>query len=414
MSNPLKVLSRLFGKNPNNVVLSELYSIAAQPLFMHPQLGEAVMRSYLDAAQLSTNMMHGEQFALARKSNNVAVLDISGALVAREMSVPCGQAPASYEGIKQEFQALLNSPEIDTIVGRFDSPGGAASQNMDLSDFIYASRGQGTRLIAMVDDMAYSAAFGIASAFEEVWVTRTSGVGSVGVVSYHVDRSEANARMGIKYEYIFAGDKKVLGNPNEPLSDPAKVEYQAEVSRLYELFTSTIARNMGMSIDAVKATEAGTYHGEAALTVGFAHKIGTFDELLSSIVKQQDGQTSSIRLETDAPAEPELSADAPAEPELSADAPAEPEISAEEIAAASKVALAADIRAICEVAGLTSVTAESLATSGMPMLSVQAILLEITNSQDASINSATSVTLSNDQAKIKAGWDAAFAKVPKL
>ena len=300
MSNPLKVLSRLFAKNPNNVVLSELYSIAAQPLFMHPQIGEAVMRSYLDAAQLPINAMQGEQFALSRKSSNVAVLDISGALVAREMNVPCGQAPVSYEGVKQEFQALLNMPnsEIDTIVGRFDSPGGAASQNMDLSDFIYASRGQGKRLIAMVDDMAYSAAFGIASAFDEVWVTRTSGVGSVGVVSYHVDRSEANSRQGIKYEYIYAGDKKVLGNPNEPLSDAAKVEYQSEVSRLYELFTSTIARNMGMSIDAVKATEAGTYHGEAALAVGFAHKIGTFDELLSSIVKQ-DNPPAHIQLSTD-------------------------------------------------------------------------------------------------------------------
>ena len=399
------------------------------------------MRSYLDAAQLPINAMQGEQFSLSRKSSNVAVLDISGALVAREMNVPCGQAPVSYEGIKQEFQTLLAMPnsEIDTIVGRFNSPGGAASQNMDLSDFIYASRGQGKRLIAMVDDMAYSAAFSIASAFDEVWVTRTSGVGSVGVVSYHVDRSEANSRQGIKYEYIYAGDKKVLGNPNEPLSDAAKVEYQSEVSRLYELFTSTIARNMGMTIDAVKATEAGTYHGEAAMAVGFAHKIGTFDELLSSIVKQ-DNPPAHIQLSTDAPVEPELNA---VEPELADNTPPEPEevvetlegdidkleleatvepelkedipeMSDEEIAATARVALATEVRIVCDVAGVSLSTAESLAASGLPLATVQAVLLEITNSQDASISSATSVTLTNDQAKIKSGWDAAFAKVPKL
>jgi len=299
MANPLEVLSRLFGRNKDSVFLSDLHSKMSQPLFVHPQLGEMVMRSYLHAipAERSEPMArhgdNGEYSYAVSIDGNIAVLDISGVLTAREESTPCGDAPASYETIKQDMSALLADSSIDTIVGRFDSPGGMAAQNMDLSDFIYASRNQGTKFVAMVDDMAYSAAFGIASAFDEIWVTRTSGVGSVGVVSYHVDQSEANAKAGIKVEYIYAGDKKTLGNPHEPLSEAGREEQQREVSRLYTLFTATVARNLGLTIEAVQDTQAGTFHGEKALDVGFAHKVGTFDELLGSLFAERT--ESSVR-----------------------------------------------------------------------------------------------------------------------
>jgi len=301
--NPLKVLSKLFKKHPNNAVVSELYSKMSQPLFVHPELGEAVMRSYLHATEQNYGFLQGDTerdgSGHVVRSNNVAVIDIAGALTAREENVPCAASPASYEVIKQDMAMLLEDESITTIVGRFDSPGGMAAQNMDLSDFIYASRGQGTKMIAMVDDMAYSAAFGIASAFDEIWVTRTSGVGSVGVVSYHVDQSEANAKAGIKIEYIYAGDKKILGNPHEELSEEGRKGYQAEVDRLYNLFTSTISRNLNLSVEQVKATQAGTFHGEEALKVGFAHKVGTFDELLTSLMAAQIEKDKAIMAEKD-------------------------------------------------------------------------------------------------------------------
>jgi len=289
MSNPLKVLSRLFKKNPDNNVVAELYSRVSQPLFVHPQLGEMVIRSYLDVLAMPPKSENAEQ-SFTSRINNIAVIDVSGALVSRNMNVPCGVAPVSYEGIKQEFQTLMEDDSIKTIIGRFDTPGGMASQNMDLSDFIYASRGQGKKLVAMVDDMAYSAGYGIASAFEEIWVTRTSGVGSVGVVSYHEDRSEANSKAGVKVEYIYAGEKKVLGNPNQELSDEGRAQYQQEVTRLYNIFTATVARNLGTSVEAIKSTEAGVFHGEEALAAGFAHKMGTFDELLASLFEKEAQQ----------------------------------------------------------------------------------------------------------------------------
>lgn len=442
-TNPLKLLSRLFRSNPDNYVVSELYSKMAQPLFVHPQLGEQVMRSYLEA--LKTPMMGDETSDTSGVTvtihEGVAVMEISGGLVARQTAVPCQQSPASYEGIKSEMQALFDNQEIHTIVGRFDTPGGMAAQNMDLSDFIYASRGQGTRLIAMVDDMAYSAGYGIASAFDEIWLTRTGGVGSVGVVSYHVDQSEANAKAGIKVEYIYAGDKKVLGNPHEALSDEARAQHQQEVTRLYTLFTATVARNLGMSVADVQATQAGTFHGEEALEVGFAHKIGTFDDLLQSIFDKRPSSATiaptmqvseetivtdeeleeSAKLETEAAIDKaKLEVEAKMEEEvLAAAAELEESTKLAEQAKAKEVAAEieatkrhAAIRAMCTAAGAQA-SADDFIKADMETNQVRELLLELTSTSESNIANSTSVALNNNQDNIKMSWKAAFKKAEK-
>ncbi|NOR64558.1 MAG: hypothetical protein GQ468_00910 [Candidatus Scalindua sp.] len=288
MKNPLKTLTKLLKRSPKNDLIQLLYTQAInQPLFIHPALGEMVIQGYL---QNTPDQLHGEpgDRSLSQKENNIGVLDISGALVAHTTVGPSGSGPLSYEEISDDFDAMMDDPRIDTIIGRFDTPGGAASQNMDLSDKIFRARGKGKQLIAMVDDRAYSAGFAIASAFDQIWVTRTSGVGSVGVVSFHVDQSGFNEKQGVKIEYIYAGSKKIAGNPHEALTEEARTEFQGEVNRLYDLFTQTVARNLGMDLKEVKATEAGSFYGEAAITAGFAHRMGTFNELIASLV---DGKT---------------------------------------------------------------------------------------------------------------------------
>ena len=170
---------RLLSKNSNNKIATELHSKMRQPMFVHPELGSAAMNYYLESMRHNGGRGMDDSHVVATKSDGIAVMTISGALLARPIDVPCGGSPDNYESIKSEFSELLEDQSVHTIIARFDSLGGVASQNMDLSDFIFGSRGLGTKLIAVVDDMAYSAAFGIASAFEQIWVSRTSGLGSV-------------------------------------------------------------------------------------------------------------------------------------------------------------------------------------------------------------------------------------------
>jgi len=279
-------VARLFRPQPKNSLVSTLHAKAfGQPLFAHPDMGGQILRGYLSASQQDGKP--SEHRSISHKEHGIAIINVTGALVAHDIIVPCEESPVSYERIKAELIDAIDDSSIEAIVIRLDTPGGEAAQNCDLSDFIFEQRGK-KPIIGCVDDAAYSAGFAIASACDQIWITRTGGVGSVGVVSYHLDQSEFNKKVGVKIEFIHAGQRKVDGHPHAPLTDEARDRFQAEVTRLYDLFCETVARNLGMSVEAVKATEATTYHGQQAIDAGFAHKLGTFDDVIDALLSDQN------------------------------------------------------------------------------------------------------------------------------
>jgi hypothetical protein len=87
---------------------------------------------------------------------------------------------------------------------------------------------------------------------------------------------------------IHAGSKKADGNSHEPLSESALNDTLAEVNRQYEMFVSLVAKNRNVSVDAVKATEAGVCFGENALPL-LADQVGTFEDAMSALCAVCDG-----------------------------------------------------------------------------------------------------------------------------
>jgi hypothetical protein len=102
--------------------------------------------------------------------------------------------------------------------------------------------------------------------------------------------------MGVKFTYIFAGDKKIDGNPHEPLSRSAKKDAQDEVNREAEMFWACVARNRGASEETIKALEAGVQFGEISIPL-LADKVGTYDDVHAALVKaieKKQGKTSMM------------------------------------------------------------------------------------------------------------------------
>ena len=152
----------------------------------------------------------------------------------------------------------------------------------DLADRIRAAT-QVKPVWAVANDMAFSAAYALASAASKVFVSRTGGVGSIGVIAMHVDQSEKDAQDGVRYTAVFAGDRKNDLNPHEPISGEAHAFLKAEVHRIYGLFVETVARHRGLEPAMVRDTEAGLFFGQAAVAMGLADALGTFDDALAQL-----------------------------------------------------------------------------------------------------------------------------------
>ncbi|MHC6082109.1 S49 family peptidase [Ralstonia solanacearum] len=218
----------------------------------------------------------------ARSHAQIAVIPIHGTLVRRTVGLEAESGLASYTAIGDQLDAALADPGVAAILLDVDSPGGESGGVFDLADRIRAAAAV-KPVWAVANDMAFSAAYALASAASRLFVSRTGGVGSIGVIAMHVDQSVKDAQDGIRYTAVFAGARKNDLNPHEPISDAAQAQLQAEVDRLYGLFVATVANNRGIAAEAVTATEAGLFFGQDAVAAGLADDVGTFDDALAQL-----------------------------------------------------------------------------------------------------------------------------------
>jgi ClpP class serine protease len=132
-------------------------------------------------------------------------------------------------------------------------------------------------IIAVIDCNAASAAYWLASQANEIVMTPSSQVGSVGVFCLHVDASQALDRAGIRPTYIFAGQYKVEGNSEEPLADSALQHLQSVVDRTHDQFISDIVmgRARGLTTERVRKHfgEGRMVSAEEAITRGMADRL---------------------------------------------------------------------------------------------------------------------------------------------
>ena len=191
-----------------------------------------------------------------------------------------GNWATGYLYIQKVIERGLEDANVRGIALLCNSPGGMVAGCFEAVDKIYARRGE-KPIRAFAHEAAYSAAYAIASVADSIVVSKTGGVGSIGVVTSHVDWSKWNEDFGLKYTFIFAGKHKVDGNPEEPLSDDAKNRIQARIDELYDVFVSSVARNRGLEEQAVRETEALTYTATQAVSIGLADAIGPLDDAVA-------------------------------------------------------------------------------------------------------------------------------------
>lgn len=207
-------------------------------------------------------------------------IPIKGMLV-HDYGYAVGDWLTGYTYIAKAFERGMGDDEVDRIAMVVSSGGGMVSGNFDLVDKIFAMRGQ-KPIQAFVNESAYSAAYSLASAADEISMTRTAGVGSIGVVMAHVDLSGMMNEAGVKVTFIHAGDHKVDGNPYEPLSDDVKNRMQVRIDSVYDIFVSTVARNRGLDESAVRDTQALTYGASDAISVGLADEVLPFEDAVAA------------------------------------------------------------------------------------------------------------------------------------
>jgi len=207
--------------------------------------------------------------------DGVAIIPVRGILVHGQAWGWFGET--SYDDIRKMVAAAINDEDATAIALHIDSPGGEVCGCFDLADDIFYAR-EIKPIYAVLDENAFSAAYAIASAASKIYVPRTGGVGSVGVIALRLDITGALAQMGIKITTLAFGERKTDTYPTTPLSAEAEKRLQADIDVLGEIFLEIVARNRGIDVEKVREMQAGTFLGQSGVNSGLADAVLTPDQ----------------------------------------------------------------------------------------------------------------------------------------
>jgi signal peptide peptidase SppA len=208
--------------------------------------------------------------------DGVAILPVAGPLFRYANIFTSISGATSYELIAKDFRAALDNPQIKSIILDIDSPGGEVNGVSELSSMIYEARGK-KPIIAYASGDAASGAYWIASAADEIVVSETSALGSIGVVGMYRADKDDNA---IEIVSSQSPNKRL-----DPTSDEGRMKIQTRIDSMADVFINTIARHRNIDPEKVLSDYGGgdVMIGQHAVSAGMADRIGSLEHLVTEL-----------------------------------------------------------------------------------------------------------------------------------
>lgn len=239
--------------------------------------------------------------APTQRAGSVAVIPVFGMISQRASILSDLFGGTSIDDLRASFRQAMADPRVKAVILHVDSPGGAVSGVTEFAAEIRAARGV-KRVAAVVEPLAASAAYWLAAQAEEIVVTPSGSVGSIGIYAVHREVSKALEAEGIKTTLVSAGPHKTEGNEWEPLTDEARAHMQERVDAFYAQFLGDVAKGRRTTVERVAATYGGgrVLLAKPALAAGMVDSINTLDETRRRLERTPEPAVG-VRAEGDPP-----------------------------------------------------------------------------------------------------------------
>ncbi len=269
------------------------------PLLVLPHVAETIgayVRSRMEGARPEASRFVGRpavgpngDWRGYRREGSAGIVSITGELVNRGAWLGASSGLTSYEGILQQMRAAAGDSDVETILLDINSPGGEAFGMTDTAREIRKAAGA-KKVVAVINSVAASAAYGLASAAHEVVITESGIAGSIGVVMVHFDRSGQAAKEGVKATVITNSDglDKARGHPFAALSADDVAFMRTRADRIMDGFVKLVVDHRPkLTSKAIRSQRANTFIGEDAVRAGLVDRVGTFDQVLDQVANKR-------------------------------------------------------------------------------------------------------------------------------
>ncbi len=137
-------------------------------------------------------------------------------------------------------------------------------------------------VLAFCEDVAASGGYWLAAAADEIFVDRSSIVGSIGVISSGFGFTEAIKKLGIQRRMHTAGDNKSFLDPFSPERKKDVERLKSIQGDMHDTFRSYVSERRGDKLpDNPEIFSGAFWTGSKAIDMGLADEIGEIRQVLN-------------------------------------------------------------------------------------------------------------------------------------
>ena len=220
---------------------------------------------------------------LAGGKKHTAMVELTGLIVPG--------SDASADKIVSALQAAFKDKNTQGVIMRINSPGGSPVQSQTIYDEMRRLRKKypDIPLYAVVEDVCASGGYFVAAGADRIYVSKSSVVGSIGVLMNGFGFSGLMEKLGVDRRLITAGENKGMLDPFSPVYDKDVEHARALIKDIHQQFIGVVREGRGKRLKETPDMFSGLiWTGQMSVELGLADGFGSLDSVARDIIKAED------------------------------------------------------------------------------------------------------------------------------
>ncbi len=201
---------------------------------------------------------------------HTAVVQVNGVISA--------DSPANADAVIGGIKAAFEDKNTKGIILRINSPGGSPVQSGYVFDEIRRLKTlhPDVPVYAVVSELCASAAYYIAAATDQIYASRSSMVGSIGVLMDGYGFVGTMEKLGVERRLLTAGEHKGFLDPFSPMKESDRKQMEGVLKNAYQQFVTAVKTGRGDRLkDDPRVLTGFVWTGEQALDLGLVDGLGS-------------------------------------------------------------------------------------------------------------------------------------------
>ncbi|MCZ6797845.1 MAG: S49 family peptidase [Gammaproteobacteria bacterium] len=216
------------------------------------------------------------------EGKHTALVKLSGIIASGEK--------AGAENVIMGLKSAFEDEDTAGVILEINSPGGSPVQSAYIYDEIKRLRSEheSIPLYVVVADIAASGGYFVAAAADQIYVNKSSLVGSIGVRMDSFGAVDLMKKMGVERRLLLAGKNKGLADPFLPEDPLQKAHLQQMLDEVHGHFIDAVRQGRGERISQQDDLFSGLiWTGEKAIELGLVDEYGTTQTVARDVIEAE-------------------------------------------------------------------------------------------------------------------------------